>query len=310
MLVSAASALALNPDIAADPAKVAMLPLILQGVTEKIRRYCNRTFSRREYTEYLSPTLDGEVMLSEMPVHRAVRVSRSPRTAITITADPSAYQVAYVDFSTVDVVLPNPFSVSYTGLNLAGASYGIASSTPILFAGLATINDLAAAVNAVSGWKATVDPMGYGRWPVSEIYCDGTSQGALSDGVQLQVFSEDVSTSRLDRRTGLLVTPGVGFSDGFGSMWGPGWMQGLDSSIDHSNDVVRVIYDAGFTTIPTVIQTAAIDLVKTVYSRINLDYAVKKESTGYYSYEINDLMNLAIPDPVRQDLALYVSHRA
>lgn len=310
VLVSAASVLALNPDIAANPAQVAMLPLIIQGVTEKIRRYCNRMFSRREYTQYLYPTLDGEVMLAEMPVHRAIRVSRRPRTAITITADPNHYQVAYVDFSVQDLPLPNPFSSTYTGINLAGASYGVASSTPILFSGLSTLNDLAAAVNAVSGWKAVVDPNGYGRWPVSEIYCDGTSQGALDDGVQLKVFSEDVSTSRLDRLTGLLVTNSVGLGSDFGPRWGPDWMAWGDYGLDESSDAVRVVYDAGFTKIPSVVQTAAIDLVKTMFSRINLDYAVKKESTGYYSYEINDLMNLAIPDPVRQDLALYVSHRA
>jgi hypothetical protein len=308
LLATPAQAMMMNAEIAASPDKVAALPFALSKATETIRRYCNRTFTRREYTDYYTPSLEGEVMLAETPVHRIVRVSRRLQTAIEITADASVYQVAYADFITQDDAAAGPFNVRYTGLTLNGVASGVASTAPVLFSGLATLNDLAAAVNAVPGWKATVQDS-YGAWPVSELYCDGTSQGALTDGVQIQVFSDDVSLSRLDRRTGLLVIPNATFGGGFGPRWGPDWLAWGDFG-QIRDDVVRVVYDAGFTVIPSVVQTAAVELAKTVFDRINLDYAIKKESIGSYSYELNDSISMSIPDPIRQDLSPFVIHRA
>lgn len=300
------------PTIAADPAKVAALPNLLQKATEVVRRYCNRTFSRRTYTEYLSPSLEGEVLLREIPVNRVTRLSRKPRTAIAINADPSVYQVAYVDYLTADALLPAPSNVTYTGLVLTGWSSGASSSTPILFSGLTTVNDLAAAVNAVSGWTAVVDPSGYGAWPIGELYCDGTSQGALSDGVQLNVFSEDVSTSRIDLKTGMLQLAYGSVGAGGDARWGPGWSAWTDASayLSVSDDLVRATYDAGFTTVPYVVQQAAAEIVKAAFSRMDVDYALKSETIGEYSYELRDDMDLSIPVPVRRDLASFVIHRA
>jgi hypothetical protein len=310
VLATPAQAILLNPELAngpEGPGKVAALPFMLQKATETIRRHCNRVFTRRTYTEYLSPSLEGEIMLREMPINKVTRIQRTPTTAITITADPATYQVAYVDYSSVDLALPNPYDVAYTGIVLNAFSSGVASNVPILFAGLTTINDLAAAVDAVSGWKATVAG-NYGLLPVSELYCDGNSQGALDDGMQICVFAEDVSESRLDRRTGLIQMPRYGRNFGPPFNWSfLGWDDQYDVTCD---DLVRVTYDAGFTVVPAVIQEAAVELAKVYFDRSDVDYAVKKESTGYYSYELNENISLSIPDPIRQDLAPYRIHHA
>lgn len=247
-------------------------------------------------------------MLQEMPINRVIRASRKPVTAIEITADASVYQVAYTNFVVVDNPLPTPFNVSYTGLVLNGLTNGVSSATTIPFAGLATLNDLAAAVDAVSGWKATIEDASYGRWPVSELYCDGDSQGALGDGVQIKVFSEDVSTSRINLRTGLLRMPRS--FGGLSPRWGPDYLAWGDYNGVEADEIVRVTYDAGFTKIPPVVQEAAVELAKTAFDRIETNYAVKKESTGYYSIELNDVISLSIPDPIRQDLSSFIIHRA
>lgn len=310
LLATPAFVLSQCPEVAANPAKVAALPAMLLKATQVIRRHCNRTFTRRVFTEYLDPSLEGEVMLQEMPINRVARVSRNLKTAVEIKADPSVFQVAYVDFETADAASPNPFDVSYTGITLVGSAAGVASSHTILFSTLTTMSDLIAAVDAFSGWTATTGGGSYGDWPIGELYCDGTSQGALGDGVQLRVFADDVSASRLDRRTGLLTLPRGSYGDPFGPRWGPDWAAWNDYGVAASDSPVRVTYDAGYTTVPPVVQQAAVEIVKVGFNRLDLDYALKRESIGEYSYEFRDNFNLSIPDPVRQDLAPFVIHRA
>lgn len=310
LLTTPAVVLSQCPEIASNPTKVAALPNMLLKATQTIRRYCNCTFTRRVFTEYLSPTLEGEMMLQEMPINRVSRISWKLQTAIEITADSSVYQVASVDYDMTDNALPNPFNVTYTGVNLTGYAAGVASSNSIAFSSLTTINDLATAVNALSGWTATINDSSYANWPIGELYCDGTSQGAIGNGVQLQVFSEDVSTSRLDRKTGSLYVPNGFAGTTFGPRWGPDWMAWNNYSASENYNVVRVTYDAGYTAIPPVVQQAAVEIVKVAFNRLDLDYARKRETVGEYSYELRDNLNLSIPDPVRQDLAPFVIHRA
>jgi len=309
VLTTPGRVLLMNPEIRNSPDRVAMLPISLRGASQLIRRVAYRRFTRADYTEYHTPALDGGIRLNEFPVNRIIRASRRLDTAITITADASVYQTAYCDFVTADGAYNDPENLSYTGINLIGTSNGVQSTTTILFATTPTLADLATAVNAVSGWKAS--PGGYGAWATSELYCDGTSQGALDDGVQLPVFSEDVSDSRLDRRTGMYYVGSGRFVDDFGPRWGPSWTAFADYGFPGVDDVVRVKYDAGFTDIPDAIQDATVLMSRLVTDRLLLDMTLKKESIGDYSYELNDrLMGLTVPDSIRGMIAPYIGYTA
>lgn len=308
LLTTPGRVLLMNPEMRADPDRVAMLPVALRGASELIRRYCHRRFTRADYTEYHCPNLEGVVRLGEWPVHRVIRASWKPLTAVEITADPSVYQTAYVDFATQDDPLGDPERTTYTGINLVGTSDGTQTTTAIPFSTTPTLADLADAANAASGWKASAG--GYGRWATSELYCDGTSQGALDDGVQLRVFSEDVSTSRVDRPTGMFYVGFGLYSDAFGPRWGPTWTDFADNNWT-SEDVIRVSYNAGFTTVPDAIQDATVSMAKFVMDRMLVDFMLKKESIGEYTYELNDkLMGVGVPETIRGSISTYVGHRA
>jgi hypothetical protein len=309
VLTTPGRVLLMDPTVRNSADRVAILPIALRAASQLIRRVAARRFTRGDYTEYHVPSLDGQIRLDEFPVNRIIRASRRLDTAITITADASTYQTAYADFSTQDGAFDDPDNLIYTGINLVGVSDGVQSTTAILFSATPTLADLADAVSSVSGWKATTG--GYGRWATSELYCDGTSQGAIGDGVQLRVFAEDVSDSYLDRKTGMLGVRYGRYIDDFGPRWGPAWTDYADYGFPTGDDVVRVTYNAGFTTIPDAIQDATVLMSRLMMDRMQLDFTLKKESIGEYSYELNDkLMGMTVPDSIRGMIGPYIGYRA
>jgi hypothetical protein len=288
---------------------VAALPLALRVASNIVRRICYRRFTRGTYTQYAIPSQEGAVRLDEFPVNQVLRVSRKLRDAVLISADPSTFQTAYVNFSVEDGAYSDPRNLVYTGLNLASASNGVPSTTSLPFASMATLQDLADAVNAVPGWKASAG--GYAAWPIGELYRDAAGRGALSDGAKFQVFSEDATPQRVDRATGFLCMGYGRFAGGFGPRWGPAWSQYDDQGFDGPNDVVRVVYDAGFTDVPDAIQDATMQTARLVMDRMLIDYTLKSESIGAYRYELNDkLLGVSIPEAIRGTLALYTGYTA
>ena len=295
---SALSSLSLNQP------QIEYLPFAVNAASNMIRQYCNRNFTRQTYTEYSTPSLDGLVLLREMPINGVSRISVRLDDAVQITANSGTFQIAYLTFTTTGDYAASDAELVCTGIELNSVSNGVASSTPITFAANPTIQSLVDSINAVSGWVAILTG-GYAAWPTSEIYCQGTGQGALIDaGVTLQVFSQDTQGS-VDRRTGML-SLGTGYNTtGFGPRWGPDWMAfDYPSLYPFSDGVVRVKYDAGFDVIPAIVQQAVAEMTKAMITRFKVDEPVKKESIGEYSYELFELLD-AIPQPVRQGISLY-----
>jgi len=295
---SALSSISLNQP------QIEYLPFAVNSASNMVRKYCNRNFTRQTYTQYSVPSLDGLILLGEMPINGVSRISTQLDGAIQVTASESAFQIAYLTFTTTGDYADSDSPLECTGIELHSVSSGVASSTPITFATNPTIQSLADAIGAVPGWTATVTS-GYAAWPTSEIYCQGTGQGALFDaGVTLQVFSQDTQGS-VDRRTGMLSLGNGYTTTGFGPRWGPDWLAfDFPSLYPFSDSVVRVIYNAGFDVIPPIVQQAVAEISKAMITRFKVDEPVKKESIGDYSYELFELME-AIPQPVRQGLSLY-----
>lgn len=308
VLATPGDMLLMVPSIRSDPDRIAALPLALRTATNMVRRFTNRYFTRTDYTEFLAPSLEGQICLKEIPVNEVYRVSHRLKTAITITASAASFQTAYVNFITKDGAYSMPSNLEFIGINLVSAASGVSQTTPLYFSSMTTINDLVTAVNAVSGWTATATT-DYGLWPIGEIYGDAISQGALTNrGVQLRVFSEDVSTAHVDRRTGML-SIGISQYSGVGPSWGPAWSAFDFQGLYFGDQTVRVNYNAGFTTVPEAIRSATIEIAKLVGDQLLVDFNLKSEDIGDYSYDLNDTL-LTIPYPIAQKLSLYRLHQA
>lgn len=281
------------------------LPYAVQAASNMTRSFCNRDFNRQTYTEYHPPSLEGLILLGQAPVNSLTRVSANLDIAVTVTASESAFQIAYLSFTSTGDYSGSDTAQVYTGIQLTSVASGVTTTTAITFAANPTISQLVSAINAVSGWTATLNSSSYGAWPTSEIYCQDGGQGAIGgNGVFLQVFSQDIS-ARVDHRTGMIAL-GPGYSTtGFGPKWGPDWLA-FDTPAywPNFNTIVRVVYDAGYDVIPPLVQQSVADITKVILLRFLSDYTLKKESIGAYSYELRDIWD-AIPVSARQSLSLY-----
>lgn len=286
-------------------AQLEYMPYAMNAASNIVRRFCHRHFARGVRTQYAVPSLDGQVLLDEIPVNSVQRISTRLDTALTVSASEAAFQVAYLNFTTTGDYAGSNTAQVYTGLQLNWISNGSAGNAIIPFADNPTLNDLVNSINANAGWSAEINGTGFGAWPTTELYCQDAGQGALlGSGVTLRVFTQDTS-GRIDHRTGMLYL-GSGFNTtGLGPRWGPDW-QAFDypglSPLDMN--IVRVIYDSGFDVVPAVVQQGVAEIVRAMISRFKTDYSLKKESIGDYSYELFEFLD-AIPQPVKQGLSLY-----
>lgn len=281
------------------------LPFAVQAASNLTRRYCNQQITRYVYTQYSYPSIDGLVLLQNIPINSVNRISLELDTAITITANTSDFQIAYVSFIYTGDYAGSDTPQTYTGIQLNWVSNGVSDSEEILFADNLTLADLVASINAVTGWNAQLGAQTYGAWPTSELYLQDSAQGAVSDtGVNLQVFSTD-TYGRVDHRTGMLAL-GPGYNTvGFGPRWGPDWLALDDQPLwPNYNTVCRVIYDAGYDIVPPLLQNAVAEVSKAILIQFQNDYLLKKESIGAYSYELRDIWEM-IPLSARQAMSLF-----
>jgi hypothetical protein len=166
-----------------------------------------------------------------------------------------------------------------------------------------------------------------GNWPTldqggtfAELYGPAGPQGALNLGsnlgARLDVFSVDFQTWDFDSSNGTVFLSPQGGS----SLSGPGapqlWgvtdpLDGLISGGGQWRAPVRVIYTAGFATIPYSVQQATAEVVKAMMERFGTDTTVSSESIGAHSYSAFavELLNV-IPAPARAALLAYKVWRA
>jgi hypothetical protein len=156
------------------------------------------------------------------------------------------------------------FSLDATNLNLAWQTNGVAGSQTLTLASYPTIQNLATAVSAVSGWSATALGSIFANYPVSFLR---PPQGAFdvrwTGSAYLKMHTYNLADYDQNPLTGEIVSP-MGF--GFGSQ------------------IVRVVYTAGFATIPAPIQQACAELAVMVYNARGQNANLQSENLGGYSY--------------------------
>jgi hypothetical protein len=286
--------------------QVEYLPYAIASASQMIRQYCNRYFSRRTVTKTYYPSLEGTIRLDDFPVNRVLRASTGLADVATITASNSLFQIANVRYSSTGEW---DYGFAYTGIELYSVSDGVALTTPLLFATYPTIGALVTAINAVTGWTCSLTGTDYSRKPTSELFCEDDSQGVLESGASLRIFSRDIRV-RVDHNTGFVNIGRSASSAPLGLKWGPdapAWEQA--GVVAGENSMVRIQADTGFELIPQDLQMAVAEITRSVIQRLSTDMAIKKESIGEYSYEINSILDSITPGS-RQTLSLYRSHTA
>lgn len=296
-------------DYGLTAAQTAMLPQLTAAASRAIRRYCDRHFSRRTAIDELY-TLGrgGQTLLKEYPVNGVARVAGSPTTVLSVrNSDGTTNQRATATLATTGSL---DAGLVVTGLTLWRIASGVPSVDTLAFAAYATVQALAAAIAAVGGgWTAAV-ASGYGPWPTADLRAVQGALPALGRAAELTIHAEDLPFD-LEPETGTLWVdlPLEGGDPSSSPRWGDlGEPDGL--ALEARPMGLRVVYDAGWDTVPEDVQQACVEAVKAQLDRLGADTVLKSESGGEYSYTLRDAEEVAaLPLAVRSALAPYRSVR-
>lgn len=285
------------------------IPYAIAAASKRWRQWCfDRDFTQQTYVECYPVSLNGYCRLRQVPVNQVTRVQSSLDTAITISNISTSVQSSQVYGSyTGDLEIGQ----TITGITLQWQASGITNAETILYADLdaPTIGGLADAINAVgSGWQAVASTL-YADWPVTELYNTfsgmGTSANAIGETV-LEVFGEDIADAQFHpddgQRTGMLWV--CERPSGFSPRWGPDPID-YDYGGSNSPAIVKVTYNAGFTTIPAIVQMATAELVRVMILGLRMNPYLSNYRAGEVSYSLSTQALQSIPPYIIQEMAQY-----
>lgn len=261
-----------------NSADSAVMTDILQACSDFIEKYCNRTFAVTTYDELYDGTGDLDLLLNNYPIVYVDRVMYNPINVLQIRMTDQAAS-------------RGTFRLDSTNLYLTKVINGVSTTHTLTLSSYNMLSDLQNAINAFSseGWNALALGV-YATFPVTDIY---TPQGGFDCRWQgagyLKLHAYSLPDFKQRAETGEIVSP-FGFPRGY--------------------QQYRVIYQAGFPTVPTPIQQACAELAAAVYQARGQNANLQSESLGGYSYtrDINAcLSHLSVTS--KEALALYMNRR-
>jgi hypothetical protein len=232
--------------------QTAALPSLISAASRAVESYCGRSFTAADRDDVVNAD-DGLAFLYP-PIIRVNAIMGGLSTALTLTATGELATVALIEAGDTA-----PWEVTTrTGLRLTRTASGVTTTATVLFASNLTIDAMATAINLLSGWAATV-AAGFGAWPSSSLWADGSRFAASPVSTWLGVFASPAGVTAVDRQTGIV-------------------------DIDAS-DWIRASYRSGFETIPADVQEAVLQTIRSVVNATD-SAGVTEERLGDYAYKL------------------------
>lgn len=211
-----------------------------------IQRYCARNFVSQRYIEWHDTYGANRVALLHNPVENVRFVGAGGDNVISVD-------------STISTDIACTISVNDTHVHLfRAASNGQESSTTLTFASHDSTSEMAAQINATTGFSAS----------------------ALLN--VKSAYLRKIAGRDLKQQTALLEAPTEGLTD---------YAIDYDRGIIYGDTLRRyqgflVDYNGGFTTVPYDIEQAATSIATRIYRGRQRDPGVSSESLGGYSYSL------------------------
>lgn len=254
-----------------------------------VQRWCNRDFVTTSYDELYDGTGHHNLLLNQYPIISITRVLWNPVQVLMISNNATA--VSRASFR-LDGTTASPPVPQY--LYLTSVASGVTTTTqigPLATGALLTYADLAAAINTYSanGWSATaLGP--YSTWALADLRPpQGGSEVRWYGAAYLYQHTFGLPAFNQNPDVGEIVTGG-GFCRGYQNY--------------------RVIYSAGYSTVPDAVQQATAAIAAAIYTGRGINPNLQSESLGGYSYSIlaeKSFANLDIAS--RYGLYLYKNTR-
>jgi len=227
------------------------LDALVTAVSNAIKRYCRTDFFQQSYDELYSGAGQQRLLLRQIPIVSVARVAYGPYAVLRITNNDTTNQRASVAVSSA-----TDTDVTGSGLTLVRVASGVViTDTSVTFASNVTMQGVATAINALGhGWSATALPA-YASWPSADLRIQG-ALNCMSVYGEIKMHLIEISDFQVDRKRGWLIR-GI---NALVTQWDDPmvvWTPGIDN--------YRVIYTAGYTTIPLDVQEAAAEWVSTLF---------------------------------------------
>lgn len=309
-------------DVDLNDAKVIILPRLTRAASRLIRKYCNRWFTRRPSSDGLLSAYDGlytldwpsrMLILRQFPVNGILRVRTNPAQVFNVTNTSPANQQATATLTWTGVQDITDIAPVTTGIRLWSLASGVPTTVNLLFSTYVTFQSLASAINAVgNGWSASVADTKYALWPTADLRQGVGPSCAIGTFSQqgFWVHTDDVPV-QIDQEAGILL-----LDDGSNDPWmSPRFGTYLDTGLGDLDiggglNGVRVMYDAGWDTIPEDVQQACVETVQDMLNLLNIDQRLQSETDGSYAYDLARIDRFALTPSVRGKLGLYQNIRS
>lgn len=254
---------------------------LITACSKAVRRFCRREFDSQQFDELYTGDGRDRLLLRQFPVISVARVAYDPTTLLRVTNTSASNQRATV-------------AVTSTGLTLVRVASGtVTTDTSITFAGNTTINALKTAIDALgNGWSATVPDSTYGGRASADLRAVQGALNAKDVQADLKFHVRELSEYGIDAGRGWLLRP-AGW-DGAVTGWGGGV------------DYWRVIYTAGYATVPEDVQEACASWVAALYWQTKRDPGLTTEAIPG---AVSRVAAEGMPAHVRELLLPYRDHK-
>lgn len=206
---------------------------MIRAASQGVEKYCQRSFSAQLYDELYNGTAASRLLLRHFPITSIERIACSPTTVLAITNTSSTNQRAAV-------------KVTRDGLDLTRVASGVTALNSLAFSTYVTITSLNAAINVLgNGWASTIQSSDYNNLAAVDLRAIQGAMNAKDKQAELRIHIDEISNYEIDDSKGIL-TKGFGVSEGTDAQ--PAWHGGIN--------YWRIIYTAGFETIPEDVQEA------------------------------------------------------
>lgn len=226
------------------------LAALVTACSKAIKKYCGREFDSQTFDELYGDPASGRLLLRQFPIISIARLAYGPTTVLRIKNTSATNQRATV-------------AVTGTGLSLTRVASGVSSTdTSVTWAAHVTLSAVATAVNALgNGWSATVADTTYNNRASADLRAVQGALNAKDVDAELKIHVQELTSFDLDAERGELI---VRSPD--------------DLVISGGVNAWRVIYTAGFATVPEDVQEACAQWVAALFWQTKRDPGLAQES--------------------------------
>jgi len=224
-----------------------LLDALIAAVSAAIERWCKREFAARQYDELYSGRGAVRLALRRYPVISVERVAYGPEIVLTVTNTSASNQRATVQ-------------VTSTGLTLVRVASGVTSSdASVTFAANVTLSAVATAVNALgNGWSASVVDSAYNNRASADLRAIQGALNAKDVRAGLKLHLMELNAYEVDSSRGWLLRAGI-------------TLEGEEQVWEGGANYWRVIYTAGYASVPDDVQEACAEWVAHLFWQARRD---------------------------------------